>query len=78
MKFRNIEGKEVNTDTKEVICPYCKKVITKEEINDGQVFLNVLKNPRTGEQFHELWHLKCADPHEGKIVELSKWKSDNK
>jgi hypothetical protein len=66
MRFKDITGREVNSDKEEVKCPYCGENITKEEIENG-------------EQYHKVWHIRCVEPdreglNDEQIIKISEWK----
>lgn len=46
-----------------IICP-CGKEITKEDMENDNVFWNGVNNPETGEYWSEPWHKKCAKDQE--------------
>lgn len=69
MKYKNLEGKSIDTDKQEVICPWCNKIISKELIDENEVYHDGTDNPITGECWRELFHVKCAE-------EAAQWRRD--
>jgi hypothetical protein len=61
MIYKNITGREINTEIQTIICPHCDKEISKEDINYDNVYHNGIDNPESGENWDELWHIDCAE-----------------
>ncbi len=69
MKYKNFEGKSIDTDKDEIKCSWCNEVISKESINNGDIYHDGVNNPENGENWCELMHKDCAE-------EASEWRRD--
>lgn len=67
MIYNNFAGKTVDTDKEIILCPWCHKEISKEDIDNGNVYHDGTDNPETSENWMELIHNDCAE-------EASEWR----
>ncbi|OSA88831.1 UNVERIFIED_ORG: type II restriction endonuclease subunit M [Clostridium botulinum] len=61
MKYKNLVGKIIDTDKEGVECPWCHKVISKEDIDSNEIYRDGVSNPENGEDWCELMHKDCAE-----------------
>ncbi len=69
MKYKNLAGKLIDTDKEKIECPWCHKTISKEDINNNQVYHDGISDPEDGEDWCELMHKDCAE-------EAEEWRRD--
>lgn len=61
MIYKNQYGKMVDTSNEVITCPWCHKIISKEEIDNDDVYHDGTSNDVTGEDWCELLHENCAE-----------------
>lgn len=61
MKYKNFAKRVIDTDKEDVVCSWCNEIISKENINNGDVYHDGISNHETGEEWCELMHEDCAE-----------------
>lgn len=64
MIFKYLGGTIVDSEKEEIKCVACGKVITTEQLEDGDYFPNGVCNPESGEDWCEPWCKNCAEAQE--------------
>jgi len=67
MIYKNFAGKLIDTSKEEVECPWCNEVISKEDIENNNIYKDGIDNSKTAENWHELMHKNCSK-------EASEWR----